>query len=110
MTKLLISSVWNKILKISDALFELIQIEAQCTKNYFKISWSQEAAAFGNNIEKESQMPHSKLKKYILNIYRGYLLYPQSNASGSFFASVYNFVEQQLKFSHFESSIISYAD
>ena len=30
-------------------LFELIQIEVQCSKNYFKIFLPQEAGAFGSN-------------------------------------------------------------
>ena len=46
-------------------LFELIQIEVQCSKNYFKIFLSQEAGASENNIEKERQKPRPKLKKYI---------------------------------------------
>ena len=52
-TKLSVSPVWNRILKIWDILYELIQIEVQCSKNCFKISVSQEAGASGNNIEKE---------------------------------------------------------
>ena len=43
---------------------------------------------------------------YTLNIYRKYLLRPQSNASGSFLKTSINFVEQPLKFSHFKGSII----
>ena len=41
-----------------------------------------------------------------LNIYREYLFCRQSNASGSFLQTCINFVEQILKFSPFESSII----
>ena len=33
-----------------DTFFELIQIEVQCSKNYFKIYLPQEAGAFGNNM------------------------------------------------------------
>ena len=54
-TKLLISPFWNKILKIWERLFGLIQIEIQYRKNYFKMSLSQETAASGSNIEKEPQ-------------------------------------------------------
>ena len=63
-----------------------MQIEVQCSKNYFKISLSQEAEASGNNIEKELQKRRPRLKKYvyILIIYREYLLCLQSNANGSF--------------------------
>ena len=50
-TKILISPVWNKILKIWDTLFKFMQIEVKCVKNYFKIFLPQEAGAFGNNIE-----------------------------------------------------------
>ena len=67
--KLLIYPVWNMILKIWDTLFELIQIEVQCTKNYFKISLLQEAVASGNNIKMELQKSHPKLK----NIYIKFL-------------------------------------
>ena len=37
--------------------------------NYFKIFLPQEAGAFGSNMEKESQKPHPKLKKYASKIY-----------------------------------------
>ena len=43
MTKILISPVWNKILKIWDALFELMQTELQYSKIYFKNFLPQEA-------------------------------------------------------------------
>ena len=39
-------------------LFELINIEVQCSKNYFKTVLQQEAGAFENNIGKETQKPH----------------------------------------------------
>ena len=65
----------------------------------------QEAGTFRNNIEKKLQKPHPRLKKYVLYIYR-YLLCLQSSASGSFSQKCINFVEKQLKFSHFNSSII----
>ena len=45
------------ILKIYDKLFELIQIEVYCGKNYIKNFLPQEAGAFGNNIEKKPQKP-----------------------------------------------------
>ena len=50
-------------------LFELIQIEAQCCKNYFKSFLLKEGGAFGNNIEKELQKPHPKLKRYVNYIF-----------------------------------------
>ena len=54
--------------------FWAIWIEVQCSKNYFKNFLLQEAGASRNNIEKEQQKPHPKLKKYIWNIYRDYLI------------------------------------
>ena len=42
----------------------------------------------------------------MLYIYREYLLCLQSSVSGSFLQKCSNFVEQRLKFSHFEGSII----
>ena len=44
---------------------------------------------------------------FILYIYREYLLCLHSNANGSFLQKCVHFVEQRLKFSHFEGSIIS---
>ena len=68
-TKILITPVWNKILKIWDTLFELIEIDVQYSKNYFKIFLPQEAGAFGNNMVKESQKPRQRLKKYVYYIF-----------------------------------------
>ena len=62
--KILMSLFLKKIFKIWEIFFELIQIEAECSKNYFKISLSKEAGASENNIEKESQNPRPKLEKY----------------------------------------------
>ena len=45
-------------------------------------------------------------KIYVSNIYREHLLCPQSNASSSFLQPCINSVEQRLKFSQFEGSII----
>ena len=77
-TRILISPVWNKLLKIWDTLFELIQIEGKCSKKIFKISLSKEAGASGNNIEKEPPKKATpKIKKiYVLNIYREYFALP----------------------------------
>ena len=36
----------------------------QCSKNYFKVSLSQETGTSGNNIRKEPQKPCPMLKKY----------------------------------------------
>ena len=69
-------------------------------KLFEKFFLAQEAGASGNNIEKESQKPHPKLKMYILNFYREYLLCLQSSASGCFLKTCINFVEQLLRFSH----------
>ena len=63
----------NIILKIWGTLFELIQTELQCSKNYFNFFFffflRQEAGAFGNNIKKELQKPHPKLRKYVYYIF-----------------------------------------
>ena len=52
-----------------DTLFELRQIEIQYTKNYFKISFFQEAGATENNIGKEPQKSRQKLRKYRYEIF-----------------------------------------
>ena len=68
-TKILIPSVWNKILKTWDTLSELIKVELQCSENYFKFFLPKEAGAFGNNIQKIPQKPCPKLKKYAFCIF-----------------------------------------
>ena len=66
--KILTFSVWNKVLKIWDTFFEIIKIEVQCRKIYFKIYSSQEPAAW---ITQETGRATPKIEKiYILNIYR----------------------------------------
>ena len=68
-TKILISLVWNKISKIWDIVFELILIEVQWSKNYFKTFSAKDTGGLGNNIEKEPQKPRPKLKKYVYYIF-----------------------------------------
>ena len=68
-TKILIYPVWKSVWKIWDRIFELIQIEVQCSRTYFKVFFPQEAGAFQNNIEKEPQKPHPKFKKYVHHIF-----------------------------------------
>ena len=99
-TKVLISPVWNKIFKIWDILFQLIQTEVQCSKYYFKIFLLQEARGFGNDIEKEPQKPRPKLKKILYYIITENICSACNlNASGSFLQKYINFVEHRLKFS-----------
>ena len=78
-------------------LFELIQIEVQCSKNYFKIFLPQEAEVFGNKIKRTAKTTPKIEKIYLPAV---------SNVSGSFLQKCVNSVEQRLKFSHSESSII----
>ena len=89
--------------------FELVQIEVQCSKNYFRIFLPKEAGSFptlGNNIEKELQKPRQRLKKYVYYIFTDNICSAcKSNPSGSFLQKCINSAEQQLKFSHVEGSI-----
>ena len=76
-------------------------------KKLFQFFLSRQTGAFGTNIKKKPQKPRQKIEKIcILYIYREYLLSLQSNVSGSFLQRCINFVEQQLKLSHFEGNII----
>ena len=76
----------------SETLFELMQIEVQCSKKNLR----QETGAFGNKIEIEKEKPHPELKKICILNYREYFLCLQSSASGRvFFCKNINFVEQQ---------------
>ena len=55
---------------------------------------------------REAAKATSKIGKIcILYIYREYLLFPQSNVSGSLLQTCINFAEQRLKFSQFEGSM-----
>ena len=102
-----ISPVRNMILKIWETPFELIQIEAKCSKNYFKTFLAQEAGAFRNSIEKGTAKTTPKIERIcLLYIYSEYFLCLQSNASERSLQKCINFVEQRLKLSHFEGSII----
>ena len=79
--------------------------EVQCSKNYFKIFVSQKVGAFGNNIERNSKSHTQNWKNiYIINIY--WLLFLQSNLSGSFLKTFINLVEHPHKFYPFQGSII----
>ena len=44
-------------------------MEVQYCKKCFKNVLPQEVVAFGNNTEKEPQMPRSKLRKYVYYIF-----------------------------------------
>ena len=44
-------------------------MKVQYSKNYFKFFLTQEAEAFGNNIEKEPQKPPPRLTKYVYYIF-----------------------------------------
>ena len=61
-----------------ETLFELMQIQVQCSKNYLKICLPKEAGAFRNNIEKKPQKPSPKLKKYVCYIFTDTICSAQS--------------------------------
>ena len=50
-----------------------MQIQVQCSKNYFKTFLSQEAEASRNNMEKEPQKPRQKFEQTYVFIYTKYL-------------------------------------
>ena len=67
-TKILISQVWKKILK---TFFEFVQMKVKWSKNYLKISLSQEAEAFGKKTEKKKHKCNAQnyKTKYLLKIF-----------------------------------------
>ena len=70
-------------------LFELINIEAQCSKNYFQIFSQQHAGASGNRKGKEPQKPCPKLKNmYIICLLRIFAQ-PAIQCKRQCFASIY---------------------
>ena len=76
-------------------------MQKKLLQNFFITrSWS-----FWKKHRKETTKATPNIEKiYVLNIYRQYLLCQQSNASDRFLQTCINFVEQQIKFSHFEGS------
>ena len=62
--KIIISPVSNKILKIWDTFWAHTNISTMQQKLFQKFL-PQKVVAFGNNTEKEPQMPRPKLKKYV---------------------------------------------
>ena len=85
-----------------------MQIEVQSIKSYFNFPFFTTTRLELSEITlKRNRKNHPKTEKIcILYIYREYLLYLQPNASGRFLQACINFVEERLKFSHFEDSII----
>ena len=84
-----------------------MQIEVQCSKNYFKTFLPQEVGAFGKKIEMEPQKPRLNLKKYVC------YTFTENTCSACnpmqmlvFCKKCIIFVDQRFKFFHFESSII----
>ena len=103
-TNVLISPLWNKILKIWHTFWVYTNRSTMQQKLFQFFVLPQEARAFGNNIEKEPQKPRTKLENmYVIYLHREYLLCLQSNEIDSFLQTCINFAEQQLKFSHFKT-------
>ena len=103
-TKILMFPVSNKILKIWDIFFELIQIEVECSKKYFNFFYHKELELL-KTAKKRNCKGQAKVENInILNIDRAYLLCLQSDASGSFLQACISFVKQRLKCFHFKGS------
>ena len=73
----------------------------------FQISFTTESWSFWKEHRKGSAKATPEIEKvYILYIYREYLLRLHSNVIDSFLQKFISFVEQRLKFPHFEGSTI----
>ena len=84
-----------------------MEIEVQCSNSYFKTFLPQQTGAFGNNMEKEPQKPRQKIKKYVYYIFTENICFACNPMQVVVFCKkCINFVENRLKFSHFEGSII----
>ena len=106
-TKILISPIWNKTLKVWDTLFELIQIEAQCNKNYFKCFLITRSNKEKEQQRKGTAKATSKYEKYVYYIFTENVCATCSPIQVSvFLQKCIKFREKQLKFSDFEDNII----
>ena len=108
-TKRLKSPVWNKILtfwahtnrcKMQQKLFQFFKVTT-----YSWGFWKKHRKGTAKATPKTAKICILYIL-YVYHIYREYLFYLQSNASDNFLQTCTNFVEQQLKFFHFEGSII----
>ena len=67
--KQLISLVLNKILKIWDALLELINMKVQCSKNWSKIFFTRRTWSFWKWHRKGTAKATSKIEKFVYYIF-----------------------------------------
>ena len=104
--KILISPVWNRILKIWDTIFEFKQIDVQCNKNYFKLLYHKKLKL----LEVTWKRNRKSYTQHGTNIYIIYLQIIFALAAiqckGWPSKNCINSVEKRLKFSYFEVSII----
>ena len=80
-------------------------MEVQFSKNYINFFYREKLELLEKQRKRNAEAKPKIEKKYLLSNYREYLFCLQSNASGSFLQTCINFVEQRLKFSHFEGGI-----
>ena len=82
------SSLWNRIFKIWDMHFELMQLETQCKKNYFtffcnmKLELRNETFIWNKKILAQNQ------QKIFLKYFCRYLICQQSHPNRSFFWNI----------------------
>ena len=86
---MLISPVWNKILKIWDTLFELMHNRKIIQEKLVKHFLPQESGAFRNNIEKQPQKARPKLKKYVCYIFTEHICSVYNPMQVVLFAKMY---------------------
>ena len=107
-TKILISPVWNKILKNWDTLFEVVNIiGVQCIKNYIKFCFTTRSWSFWTEHRKGTAKVTSGIENFLYNIFTENICSARSRMQVVVFCKrCVDFVEQRLKFSHFKGSII----
>ena len=90
-TKILISPVWNKILKIWDNFSELIQIEAQCSKNDFTFFCRKKLELLKKHRKRTAEATPKNEKKFLKKKIEKIFVLSAIQCKWLFFANIYSF-------------------
>ena len=83
-----VSSLWNRIFKIWDMYFELIQLETQYKKNYFTFFCNMKLELWNETFIWNKKIRAQNQQKIFLKYFCRYLICQQSHPNGSFFWNI----------------------
>ena len=80
-----VSSLWNRIFKIWDMHFELMQLETQCNKNYFTFFFNMKLELWNETFIWNKKSHAQNQQKIFLKYFCRYLICQQSIQIAAFF-------------------------